>query len=228
METVQGKPESSIILLIILIAIILAIGVFLAVSMLFERSNNVVAEPTLSAGSQTYTVNVEGQTITLPVDPNQQPVVVAATAVPPPADAAQSQETVQPAAQPEAAQSEQPVPQTQVEGAGGQPAAARLMFINYVVVAGDTLYRIQEKNITSIALMAKYGISSTDIVVGNVLNLPVGNVAACNGWYPYVVLQGDTSFGISQRYGISLEQFGSVNGLDANYAIYETDIVCVP
>ncbi len=233
----RSRPESSIILLIILIAIILAIGVFLFISLLIGRSE-AAAETAVSAPeSQPFTVLVEDQIITLLVDPNLRPVVIPPTAVPaPPAEtqpeAGQPQDGAQPAAQPEAGQSQegaQPAaqPETLPQPIGGQPGN-RLIFIDYVVVQGDTLYRIQEKQITSIALMAKHGIDAGDIVVGNVLRLPVGNSAACNGWRAYVVLKGDTSFGISQRAGISLEEFGLRNGLDANYSIYETDIVCIP
>lgn len=228
----RSRPESSIVLLIIVIAIILALGVFLLISIFWTRSETVELTP-VPETAQTYTVNVEGQTITLTVDPNQQPTIIEPTAVPPEAqpEAAQSQEgeqaTAQPeAAQPEAAQAEQPA-QLPADGYGGQPGT-RLMFFDYTVVAGDNLYRLQDKFTTSIALMAKHGISAVDIVVGNRLNLPIGNDAACGeGWRTYVVLKGDTSFGISQQSGISLEEFGAKNGLDPNYSIYETDIVCV-
>lgn len=222
----RSRPESSIILLIILIAIILAIGVFLFISLLIGRSEAAAETAVVPPESQPFLVTVEDQVIALQVDPNQRPVVIPATAVPPPPET--QPEAAQPTAQPEAGQSQENVqPETLPQPIGGQPGN-RLIFIDYVVVQGDTLYRIQEKHITSIALMAKYGIDASDIVVGNVLRLPVGNSAACNGWRAYVVLKGDTSFGISKWAGVSLEEFGAVNGLDANYSIYETDIVCIP
>ncbi|HUM70602.1 MAG TPA: LysM peptidoglycan-binding domain-containing protein, partial [Chloroflexota bacterium] len=113
-------------------------------------------------------------------------------------------------------------------GGGGQPTTDRLIFINYQVQPGDTLFRIQTNQITTIALMARFGISAADLVVGNVLSLPVGDPNACSGWRPYVVLRGDTAFGISQFYGISLQELQARNGLDANYSLYETQVICVP
>ncbi len=220
------RPESSIVLLMIVMAIILAVGLFLISSILLERSDTAV-ETTLPEGQPANVVQVEGETITLVVDSNQRPFIVmeAPTLEPQPQPEAASE---QPAVQPEA----QPATQTDtavlIEGAvGGQPAD-HVIFISYQVQASDTLYSIQKNNVTSIALMAKHGIDAYDIVVGNVLNLPVGNPAACAPWRPYVVLQGDTAFSLSQRYGIALAELQTRNSLDANYSLYETQVICIP
>lgn len=224
------RPESSILLLMILMAIILAIGIFLAISILLDRP---AAGEATTAVSQELpppnTVSVEGETVTLQIDPAQRPqIIIVPTATPPPAVQETAPETATAAptavpAQPEVQGGEGGQPQP----AGGQPAN-HLTFINYQVQAGDNLFRIQEKHITSIALMAKHGISSWDIVVGNVLNLPVGNSASCGDWQAYVVIKGDTAFGISRRHGIALEELRLRNNLDANYSIYETQVICVP
>lgn len=210
----------------IVMAIILAVGLFLISSILLERSDTAV-ETTLPEGQPANVVQVEGETITLVVDSNQRPFIVmeAPTLEPQPQPEAASE---QPAVQPEA----QPATQTDtavlIEGAvGGQPAD-HVIFISYQVQASDTLYSIQKNNVTSIALMAKHGIDAYDIVVGNVLNLPVGNPAACAPWRPYVVLQGDTAFSLSQRYGIALAELQTRNSLDANYSLYETQVICIP
>lgn len=172
-------------------------------------------------------VVVEGETITLVVDPSQRAIIIPDTPVPQPqpqaaesvttTQAVQAQPTVAPAveaAQPQAA-------------TGGVPVD-HVMFISYQVQPNDTLFSIQTAQITSIALMAKHGIDSTDIVAGNVLNLPVGNPAACGDWQPYVVLQGDTVFSICNQFGGTAEEIRARNNLDANYSIYETQVICVP
>lgn len=223
------RPESSIVLLMIVIAIILAVGLFLVGSILLDRSGTAV-DTAVPEGIPPNTVQVEGETVTLVVDPNLRPVIIVeAPTLEPQPEIVSEQPTPQPEAQPAQPQpTAQPEAAPQVQGAtGGQPAD-HVTFISYPVQASDTLYSIQRNNITSIALMAKHGIDAFDIVVGNVLNLPVGNPGACAPWRPYVVLQGDTAFSLSQRHGIALAELQARNNLDASYSIYETQVICVP
>lgn len=228
----RNRPESSIVLLLMMLAIILAIGAFLGVSILLERpadAEQVAATAVAQATPLPNTVLVEGETITLLVDPNMRPMVVPPEVVQPPAVVTQAPEAA-PTAVPTIDQTviiqptTQPVP---VPAAGGQPAD-HVIFIQYQVQPGDTLYRIQENQITSIALMAKHNIAAHDVVAGNILNLPVGNSAACGGWRAYVVLRGDTAFSLSKRANISLEELRARNNLDANYSLYETQVICLP
>lgn len=222
------RPESSIVLLMIVMAIILAVGLFLISSILLDRSDTAV-ETTLPEDQPANVVQVEGETITLVVDPNQRPfIVMGAPTLEPQPQLQPEAASEQPAAQPEAQPAAQTDTAVSVEGAvGGQPADY-VIFISYQVQASDTLYSIQRNNTTSIALMAKHGIDAYDIVVGNVLNLPVGNPAACAPWRPYVVLQGDTAFSLSQQFGIALAELQTRNSLDANYSLYETQVICIP
>lgn len=229
----RRRPESSIVLLMIVLAIVLAMGAFLMISIILERPET-PAEAVPQEAVPANTVLVENEQVTLFVDPNQRPFTLEN---PPPAEpqvVEQPTATPDPAlvapvvvVAPEAAAAEAPSTDASTLGGGGLPAD-RTIFISYQVQPEDTLYRIQEKQITSIALMARFGISSEDIVVGNVLNLPVGDPNACGDWRPYVVLRGDTSFGLSQFYGITLQELQARNGLDANYSIYETQVICVP
>ncbi|MCP4360135.1 MAG: LysM peptidoglycan-binding domain-containing protein [Chloroflexi bacterium] len=218
------RPESSIVLLMIMMAIVLAIGVFLVVSIVLER-------PDLDTAVQDpiHTVTINGETITLQIDPNQRPEIVAETPPPPEAAPAEEQAT-EPTPEP-TPQAEEAAPQAQPataqDSTGGQPAN-HLIFIGYTVKQGDTLYRIQVEQLTSIALMAKHDISASDIIVGNVLSLPVGDSASCGDWQAYVVIQGDTPFGLAQRFNTTLADLQARNNLDANYSIYETQVICVP
>lgn len=228
----RKRPESSIVLLLMMVAIILAIGAFLAVSILLEQpadAEQVAATAVAQDAPPPNTVLVEGEPVTLLVDPNTRPVVVPPDAGQPPAVVVTQAPETLPTAVPTTDQTiAQPATlPAQLPGAGGQPAD-HVTFIQYQVQPGDTLYRIQEKQNTTIALMAKHSISAHDVVVGNVLNLPVGNSAACGDWRAYVVLRGDTAFSLSQQANISLEELRARNNLDANYAIYETQVICLP
>jgi LysM repeat protein len=215
--------NSSIVLLMMVLAIVLAIGLLLVGRIVMDRPDS-AAEAALPEGVTTYPISVEGQDVLIFVDPNQRPIIVVPTAVPVPVVVEQSQ--------PETAvdtTSAEPAADTAVQsGATGGVPADHVTFILYTVQPGDTLFRIAQNHITSIPLMAKHGISSVNIVPGNQFNLPVGDAAACPGAQPYVVLAGDTAFGISSYYGITLEQLQAMNNLDANYSLYETQVICVP
>ena len=98
-----------------------------------------------------------------------------------------------------------PVPPTPVPPTPVPPTAVprpnQVIFVNYQVAQGDTLYSISSKHNTTIALMARYGIDATDIVPGTVISLPVANPAYCPGNFPYVVEDGDTLSTIAIKCG---------------------------
>ncbi|GIK56613.1 MAG: hypothetical protein BroJett015_22760 [Chloroflexota bacterium] len=210
----------------IVVAIILAMGAFLIGLVIWDRPDTPAGVAQIESQPANI-VMVGNEQVTLQVDPNQRPLTVQPTAVP------QVQVIEQPTAAPETAvaapeAAAAPAADVTTLGGGGQPAIDRLIFINYQVQQGDTLFRLQSNFVTSIALMARFGISASDLVVGNVLSLPVGDPNACTPWRPYVVLRGDTAFGLSRFYGISLQELQARNGLDANYSLYETQVICVP
>jgi LysM repeat protein len=104
-----------------------------------------------------------------------------------------------------------------------------VIFIDYRVQPGDTLYRISSNRIdTSISLMARYNISAEDLVVDRVIRLPIGNPDYCINRRPYAVREGDTAFSVARRFNISLDDLRAVNNLDANATIYVATIICLP
>lgn len=109
--------------------------------------------------------------------------------------------------------------------AGGGPA---VIFIDYVVQPGDTLYRIADTQATSIELMSVHNISAENIVPGTTLRLPIANAAACSGMATYVVRPGDTVFNISRRYGTTKEAIASANGLGPDFRIDVAQVLCIP
>ena len=103
-----------------------------------------------------------------------------------------------------------------------------IIFVPYTVTDSDSLYNITRQLVTSIALMAQYGISQDDLVTGNTIQIPVGNPAYCPGLRPYAVGEGETAFHIAQLYGTTVETLRDINGLDETYTIRLADILCVP
>lgn len=95
------------------------------------------------------------------------------------------------------------------------------------VVQGDTVYNISKRyGINQDDLRAWNGLAGNNIQVGQVLRVkPQGyqggtnNVAPSgvqNGAGSHRVVQGDTVYNISRRYGISQEQLRQLNGLQGN------------
>jgi len=103
-----------------------------------------------------------------------------------------------------------------------------VILIGYVVVPGDTLYRLTQKHNTSIDLMARYNIAAKDIVVGSRLMLPVANPAYCPGSRPHVVRDQQTVSQIARAYNTTPQAIGAANGLDANYSVKTSQVICVP
>jgi LysM repeat protein len=214
MQQPQVKPY--VLIAIIILAILMAFGVFLTLMYLQRRPPD-----------NSYVVNVEGQEIVVNPVPESEVIIVpqgGETII------VEPQPTVGPPVQIVTTNTPEPLPQPTITPVPptAVPDISMYIFTNHTVVGSDTLYSLASLYNTSIPLMARFGISSTEIVVGNVLSIPVGNPAYCPGYRPYVVLKGDTPFGLSSSAGLTLEEFGRISKLDANYSIYETQVVCIP
>ena len=216
------RPQPIIVFLLIGMAVILALGLFLIVLYIQNR-------PEVPEGTELQIV--EGVEVRVNPDPAKEVVIVQPVDVeqpvtapqPAPADPALQEPT------PEAvvvAPTEAPIPQ--VAATAVPPRPDSVIFIDYAVQPSDTLYSIAKRIDTSIALMARFGISAKELVPGQVIRLPIGNPAYCAPRRPYAVTEGDTAFSVARRHGISAEELRAINGLDANYTIYTATIICVP
>ena len=218
------RIHPSIVLLMVAIAIILAAGVFLAMNVIRNRNN--AAETEVTANN--FQVSVAGEQISLQVDPNQRPTIIDTQVIDdtPRTEDAPDQQVQEVTATPEATA----VPNNeQVATAVPPPAVAKIIFIDYMVQQGDTLYSVSNRLDTSIALMAEHGLSDTSLVPGQVIRLPIGNPEFCAGrGRPYAIGEGDTAYNLSQRFNTTPQNLQSLNGLDANFTIRTADIICVP
>lgn len=231
------RADAKVIILIMLMAIILAVTAALAYFVLRNR-------PEYPDG--TYTVNVEDQVVLVESDPRlavriistPAPVqeviapiltlpaegqggtesggnIITATVVPPVA----TQIIITPL--PEALSPTLPPP-TAV------PRPSQVIIENYQVVQGDTLYGITTKRNTTIALMARYGISASRLVPGTMVPLPVANPAYCPGTFPYVVQEEDTLSTIAIKCGTTVATLKQINGFGDVYRLDVTEVICVP
>lgn len=213
------RTQPIIVFLLIGMAIILAIGLFLVVLFIQNR-------PEVPEGTELEIV--EGVEVRVNPDPNKEVVIVQ-----PVVDTGTPATDTQPAPAPVEPTATTPIvipTSTPLPPAATVPAPRpdSVIFIDYVVQPGDTLYSIAKRMDTSIALMAQKGISAEDLVPGKVIRLPVGNPAYCTARRPYAVTEGDTAFSIARKFGISIEELRAINNLDANYTVYTGTIICVP
>ncbi|MCA9919591.1 MAG: LysM peptidoglycan-binding domain-containing protein [Anaerolineales bacterium] len=223
------KMRSSVVLLMIAIAIIMAAGVFLAMSVVQNRDESATSVTT----DTNFSVDVAGQPISLQVDPNARPFIVEVPAAdsesPRTEDVAAPDQQVETATATPEATAVQPTTAPEATAVPAIPAVDKVIFQAYTVQQGDTLYSLSQAFATSIALMAENGISQTSLVPGANINIPVGNPAFCSGrGQVYAVGEGDTAFNISQRYNTTPENLQTLNQLDANYTVKIADIICVP
>ncbi|MFO7537534.1 MAG: LysM peptidoglycan-binding domain-containing protein [Chloroflexota bacterium] len=208
----------NIAILLMLLAIVMAVFFILIFTYIQDRPLSPAAQQVL----------VEDQLITVSTDPamavrltdtgdifvEPQPLVV------------QEQEQVQ---EQEPEPTPEPEPQPEPTPQPPPPSPDSIIFIDYLVQLGDTLYRITHNRIdTNIALLARYNIAADNLVAGKVIRMPIGNPAYCPGYRPYAVHEGDTSFAIARRFNISLDQLRAINQLDANATIHVATIICVP
>lgn len=213
----------TIALLMIAIAIIMAVGVFLAMSVVRSRNNQTEAE----TAANNFLITVGAEQITLQVDPNLRPNIVDAPIIDdtPRVDAPPDQQVIEPTTVPEAT-AVPPIDQPAVVPAS---TSDKIIYIDYFVQQGDTLYSISNRPDTSIALMAEKGISHTSLVPGQTIRLPIGNPDYCAGrGRPYAVGEGDTVFNLGQRFNTTPANLQAINGLDANFTIRTADIICIP
>lgn len=202
------KLDPIIILTVILVAIVLALGLFLA--FLFIQNRPPVG---------TFPVVVEGVEIMIRMNPDDRVVLVESPGQggeePPP-------EQPSPTPQPPPPPTETPIPPTPT------PTPSMHILVDHLVGANDTLFSIANQYNTTIPLMARFGVSAANLMPGAVIRIAVANPAYCPGRRPYVIREGDSPFGISNAAGISLEEFRQINNLNENSSLQFTNVVCLP
>ena len=234
----------------ILIGVILAAAVFafdrLVGIPFFNRNEEPVAEVAeggepvaavqqLPEGSQT--VNIGGVSLVLQPSPESYARL-----------ASEAQPVPQPTAVPQPEPTQQPVVEVQQDQQQTEPTAAPPTntpvpvvptvapvvtnntgsTIAHTVVAGETRYSLAQRYGSSVELMAQYGITQEDMIVGNVINIPVGGTVNCSALRQHVVSAGQNVFRLAIQYGVTKESIRDLNGLPANYLIEVGQVLCIP
>ena len=224
----QSQRQSMKMIFVLMVsAVFCAVATFVALALVIERSNS----PTESAEAIPIVITVAGTPVALYPDPNKTILLVSEAGTPVAPESGNPEQatadaatavilvTVTPAV---------PLPSPTPLPPPPTPVPPSVIFTSYVVQPGDSLYRITQLQNTSIDLMALHGISSSAMVAGNVLNLPIANPAYCPGMIPHVVRDQQTVYSIAREYGSSPDAIAAVNGLDANYTVKTTQVLCIP
>lgn len=214
-------PRLPHMIIIVLAAILLAVGASLAIA--------ARGRPTLPRG--THNLLVEGHQVQVVMEPKQEVYLI------PVGDPEVGKggllvvNTATPAILPSSMPMTEvpPLPTAPPPTVTPIPQAACIIFTDYPVQPGDTLFGISRRHVTSITLMAQHGISSSSLVPGRVIPLPVGDPACCSGgWQPYVVEEGDTWSGIAAARGITADALMQNNGRAPGATLYLASVICTP
>jgi LysM repeat protein len=212
----QQKQNARMLFVLLVSAVLCGSATFVAIMLAMDRTST----PAIILTTSPQVVIVANTPVALYPDPNKIVIMASelgtVTVVAPesaiPGNPPDAQPTLIPT----------PLPATPI------PLPSEVIFVSYVVQPGDTLYGITKKQNTSIDLMALYGISAENIIVGNTLSLPVANPAYCPGLLPYVVRDHETVSDIGRRFGTTPDAIGAVNNLGSNYLIKTTQVICIP
>ena len=220
-----ARTDGKVLILIMLMAVILALGGALAYYYLSGR-------PEFPAG--TYVTDVNNTKVLVRSNPKMAVQIIA---TPPETQAISSggeETTGQGGAEGEPTPVDVPTlppPPTPVEVPTLTPTPTpklSIKFIDYQVQSGDTLYSISNKYNTTIALMARFGVDATDIVPGTSIDLPIANEDCCPGNQAYVVREGDTLSTIAIKCDTTVDNLKQINGFGDTYRLDETDVICIP
>lgn len=219
----EQRAQISMMMLIVLLAIILGVFAFIVYGFVQQRP---FPPPNI--------VEVNGQPITLSVNPDERadivgdpqpivPVVEEAPAQPVP-----EAETVSLDAAPTADPAAAPAAEVVVPTGGGTGGSPDGMYIFHwhTVQANDTLYSLAKQFNTTIPLLARFGTAT--LIPGNQVLITQANPAYCPSSNWYIARAGDSPGGIAAKYNTTLDVLNQLNGWNGVYAVYETNVICVP
>lgn len=107
-------------------------------------------------------------------------------------------------------------------------STAMHIYTTHVVQPGDTLYSLSNQYNTTIELMARYGVSASDLIVGNSINIYYANPAYCPGYSTYILRKGDTLSTVALKCGTTVDTLISINNPNVINTLDMTDVICVP
>ncbi len=203
--------------ILVVSAIFIATATFVAIAIVSKAPEPTPANPTHFEQQ----VEVDGRVIVLRIDPEKAVIMSdegSSTIAPEQVQGLDSQI--------EAVDTQLEVEPTRAPTA--TPIPEPVIFVDYIVRQGDSLYSISIDQNSSIELLAMYGVDADDLISGNMLNLPVANPSFCPGSRAYVVRDHDTLYGIARAFNTTSEAIMAINNMQAGHVIKVTEVICIP
>jgi LysM repeat protein len=219
------RTDGKVLILIMVMAVILALGGALAYYYLQGR-------PEYPDG--TYVTDVNNTKVLVRSNPKMAVQIIAtppeqqAVAESPPQQEGQGGQVPEPTPVPVPSLPPEPTPVPVPTLTPTPKPALCITFIDYGVEQGDTLYSISTRFNTTIALMARFAIDATDIVPGTQIRLPIADESCCPNGQAYVVRDGDTLTSIAIKCNTTVNTLKQINGFGDQYRLDETSVICVP
>ena len=102
-------------------------------------------------------------------------------------------------------------------------------FQAHTVQAGQTLFRLTQLYAgTNLDMLARHGIIEADMVVGNVIQVPYANGAACSTGRACPIAAGDTLYSLARLHNTTVLNLQQLNGIGQDFAISAGHAICVP
>lgn len=101
----------------------------------------------------------------------------------------------------------------------------------YTIRPGDTLYSLAQSRGTTVQaiLVANPGVNPNALQVGQILCLPSGGAVSCAGGTIYRIQPGDTLYGISRRFDVTVARILTANpGISTSSVLIPGQLLCVP
>ena len=194
------------------------VAAFILIITYLSKSGD-IPEPSTTSGEEI--VEIDGHTITLRGDPEKAVMMDDQQAVT--AEPMQVQESLPVLAATATQLLAEPTPVPTAT-----PVPPQVIYVDYVVKPGDSLYSVSAEVNSSIELLATNGIDSGDLVAGTVINVPAANPNYCPGMKAYVVRDRDTIYGIALSLNSTTEAILGANNFPEGYLIKATEVICVP
>lgn len=122
-----------------------------------------------------------------------------------------------------------PVAPTQAPVVVQDVNAGRVAFIAHTVQPGQTVFRMtQIYQNTNLDMLARYGVTEASMIVGNVIQVPYANGAACSTGKACPIAKGNTLFSLARLHGTTVQTLQQLNGIGPDFAITAGEAICVP
>ncbi len=109
------------------------------------------------------------------------------------------------------------------------PNSSLIGFRQHTVQAGETLFRLTQTYAgTNLDMLARHGITEADMIVGNVIQVPFANGAACSTGRACPIAAGDTLYSLARLHNTTVLNLQQLNGIGQDFAISAGHAICVP